>query len=140
MEPLVRAIVTVMPAAQVVVIDDNSPDGTANKVAELQDSVPQLNLLLRTTNRGFAPSYLDGFRWARLHTFDVVVTMDADYSHDPKYLPAIVGALENSDVAVGSRYAMGGGVQNWPWHRQAFSRGANLIAQRLTGVPARDVT
>lgn len=139
-EPLVRAIVAQMPQAQVVILDDQSPDGTGQKVAELQDSIPQLNLILRTTNRGFAPSYLDGFRWALLHELDAIVTMDADFSHDPKYLPAMLDALKEADVVVGSRYVRGGGVENWPWLRRVFSRAANLIAQVLTSVPVHDVT
>lgn len=139
-EPLVRAIAAQLPAAQIAVIDDQSPDGTAQWVSELQAAVPQLNLILRTRERGFAPSYLDGFRWALGGGFEAIVTMDADLSHDPKHLPMLVGALDSADVAVGSRYVRGGGVQNWPLYRRAFSQAANLVARVLTGVPVHDVT
>ncbi|TSC63370.1 MAG: Glycosyltransferases involved in cell wall bioproteini [Parcubacteria group bacterium Gr01-1014_106] len=135
-------IFSVEPRLSVLVIDDTSPDGTADVVKERMTKHPNLFLLLRSTNRGFAHSYRDGFRTALLNDrFEAVVTMDADFSHEPKELPTLIGLLEaGADVAVGSRHAQGGrfpGIALW---RRILSRFANRYVRWILGTPFTDST
>lgn len=124
-----------------LVVDDNSYDGTHELVERLARHTNRLFLLRRRDQHGFGASYLDGFQWALEGGFDSVLTMDADLSHRPEYLPEFKRALEEgADVVVGSRYAKGGGIKNWsPW-RRFLSKGANAFAKAVTGLPVRDST
>jgi dolichol-phosphate mannosyltransferase len=138
--PLSADILSRDPRLEVLVVDDNSPDGTGDLVAGAQRDEPRLHLLRRPGKLGLGTAYLDGFRFALEHAADLVLTMDCDYSHHPKYLPAILEAAERADMVIGSRYVPGGGVTNWPLRRRLLSRFANAYTSLLLGVPVRDGT
>jgi len=125
---------------EVLVVDDNSPDGTADLVADAMRDEPRLHLLKRRGKLGLGTAYLAGFRYGLDEGFDRIFTMDCDFSHNPKYLPSMLAAMEDYDVVVGSRYVRGGGVENWPWHRRLLSRFANLYARTLLRLTLRDCT
>lgn len=125
----------------ILVVDDNSPDGTCGIVTRLSMDCPgEISTLCRPGKLGLASAYVSGFQWGLKYGFDHIVEMDADNSHDPIYLPRMVTALKNSDFVVGSRYTAGGGVRGWqPW-RRLVSRGGSLYAQAILGLPIGDLT
>ena len=140
-EAIIKRLVIAVPEADILVVDDNSPDGTSDKVRILQENNPQLKLLVRMQNKGFAQSYLDGFRQALSRPeLTHIVTMDADFSHDPFYLPGMLAKSEQFDVVIGSRYAPGGGVAGWEYWRMLLSAFANRYCRTITGIPLRDCT
>jgi dolichol-phosphate mannosyltransferase len=139
-EPLARAILAAVPAVEILFVDDNSPDGTGQLVRKLAAEDRRVHLLARPGKLGLGTAYLAGFRHALEHGYEVVVTMDADFSHDPRYLPALLAGLPAHDVMIGSRYVPGGGVENWGLHRRLLSRFANFYARTLLGLRARDCT
>ena len=126
--------------AELLFIDDASPDGTAERVRALAREDPRVRLLSRPRKLGLGTAYLAGFRTGLEEGFDLVVTMDADLSHDPAHLPALVAAAGEHDVVLGSRYAPGGGVRHWGLHRRLLSRAANAFARRALALPVRDAT
>ena len=111
-----------LPAADLLVVDDNSPDGSGRWCDERAAIEPRLHCLHRAGKLGLGSATLDAFRYAIEHDYDVVVTMDADWSHDPRHLPELVAATEHADVAIGSRYVAGGAIEGWPRHRRVMSR------------------
>ena len=123
-----------------LVVDDDSPDGTAMVVTGLQQEHDRLHLIERPGRAGLASAYLEGFRWAFERDYDVVIEMDADLSHDPKDVPRLLKALEGADAVLGSRYVPGGEVRNWPWFRRALSRAGNSYARLCLGFHIRDAT
>jgi dolichol-phosphate mannosyltransferase len=126
---------------ELLIVDDDSADGTWKRVQDRIDSTPRLHLVHRKSDAGFGKSYLDGFRWAFEHNADRVFTMDADLSHRAQYLPAMRDALtQGADVVIGSRYTRGGGIQNWSRRRLLISRFANAFAKSVTRLPVRDCT
>lgn len=135
-------VFTVSPDFTVLVIDDSSPDGTAAIVTEAQRTYPRVRLLKRTRDRGFAQSYLEGFRQVLAEgEKSVIVTMDADFSHEPKELPSLLAALrQGADVAIGSRHARGGRFPDIPLWRRLLSRGANAYVRRVLNFPVADCT
>lgn len=139
---LVPALFKHMPQSSILVVDDNSPDGTSQVVLDLKKNYPNLDLHLRLGNRGFGRSYIDGFRKIKNDPrYEFVVMMDADFSHDPKIVPAMVAKLDNYDLVVGSRYIKGGRIDNWKSiKRKILSRFANLYARTILGVPVNDIT
>jgi dolichol-phosphate mannosyltransferase len=137
---LVGEILALRVPLEVLVVDDNSPDGTAEIVAQLVASDQRVHLLRRAGKLGLGTAYKAGFSYGLENGYDAVITMDADFSHHPRYLPAMLAAAANYDLVIGSRYVEGGGVENWPWHRQFLSAGANLMSRLLLGLPARDCT
>ncbi|MBE9376450.1 polyprenol monophosphomannose synthase [Saccharopolyspora sp. HNM0983] len=144
LEPVLRRVLTAVPEAHVLVVDDDSPDGTGDLADELAAADARVHVLHRTDKAGLGAAYVAGFEWAMRRGYDVLVEMDADGSHAPEDLPRLLGALgEGSDpphVVVGSRYVPGGRVVNWPWHRQMLSRGANVYSKVALGVPVNDIT
>ena len=126
---------------RVLVVDDNSPDGTG-RVADALASAhrERVAVLHRSANRGFGRSYLDGIAYALGTPADVICQMDADFSHDPDRLPDLIAATQGADLAIGSRYVEGGGIVNWPARRRALSRFANAYVRALTGLRAHDCT
>ena len=139
--PLVREIFDLARDLSVVVIDDNSPDGTGALVRKAMAEFPRLSILARPNKSGLADAYHAGFRHAILETkAEFVITMDADFSHHPRYLPDLLLAAETADMAVGSRYVPEGGVKNWSLWRRLLSYFGNLYARFVTGVPVRDLT
>lgn len=129
-----------VPTAQILVVDDNSPDGTGDVADKLAAADPQVAVMHRPDKQGLGAAYIAGFRWGLERDFAVFVEMDADGSHQPEDLPRLLAALEHADLVLGSRYVDGGRVVNWPRHREALSRGGNLYTQLALGVPLRDVT
>ena len=123
-----------------LVVDDNSPDKTAEKVKELQQLYPNLHLEERPGKAGLGTAYLFGFQWALDRHFEAIVQMDADLSHDPKDVPRLVAELENHDLVIGSRYVEGVSVVNWPIRRLILSYSANLYSRIITGMPINDAT
>ena len=123
-----------------LVIDDNSPDGTAKKVEELQTLFPNLHLEKRPGKAGLGTAYLFGFHWALDNDFDAFVQIDADLSHNPKDIPRLVSNLEENDLVIGSRYVEGISVVNWPIRRLILSYGANMYSRLITGMPINDGT
>jgi dolichol-phosphate mannosyltransferase len=138
---LIDTLLDLYPAIHILVVDDHSPDGTAAVVRAIQSQRCNLMLLERSKNRGFAPSYRDGFRqvcaesWCR-----AVVTMDADFSHDPAEIGQMLSRLTDHDAVVGSRYIAGGSVRNWNRLRRMLSRGANFYLRAVLGMQVRDAT
>ena len=125
----------------VLVVDDASPDGTGAVADAVAAQHPgRVEVLHRTSNRGFGRSYVDGIRHAIARRADLICQMDADFSHDPAQLPALLAAAERADVVIGSRYVAGGGVVNWKKRRQLLSRFANAYVRAITHVAARDCT
>jgi dolichol-phosphate mannosyltransferase len=126
----------------VVVVDDNSPDGTADKVAALQAENPRAHLIRREGKLGFASAEIAGLRYAIAQQPEYVLHMDADYSHHPRYLPDMVRTARETgaDIVVGSRYVKGGGTKNWGLSRVMLSRGANLLVRTLLRLPVDDCT
>jgi dolichol-phosphate mannosyltransferase len=130
-----------LPRFRVLVVDDNSPDGTAAVVADLARDQPRVGLLSRSGKLGLGTAYLAGFRRALDEGAEFVCEMDADFSHDPRYLPALLEAAETRyDLALGSRYVRDGGTVNWGVIRQLISRGGNIYARTILGLPVMDAT
>lgn len=124
----------------VLIIDDNSPDGTAAVVRSLQQNYPQLHLQVRPWKNGLGPAYIHGFTYALAHGATELVQMDADFSHDPFDVPRLLEALHRYDVAVGSRYSDGISIINWPLRRLLLSIAGNTYARVMTGLPIKDAT
>jgi dolichol-phosphate mannosyltransferase len=126
--------------ASVLIVDDNSPDGTGALADALAESDEAVHVLHRAGKEGLGAAYRDGMRWGLSQGFDVLVEMDADGSHQPEQLPRLLDRLAVADVVVGSRWVPGGGVVNWPIERKILSRGGSGYARFALGVPVRDVT
>ena len=124
----------------VLVVDDASPDGTADVVRAHPDHGIRVYLLNREGKSGLGPAYRAGFAWARNRGYDVVVQMDADGSHPVDAVPRLVRALDDADVAIGSRYVPGGRTVDWPWHRRVVSRSGNAYVRAVLGLPVHDCT
>lgn len=140
LEKLIPAIFNLMPDISVLVVDDNSNDGTQELIENLKQNYGNLFILNRTENFGYGRSSIDGFRWALDKNYEFLVTMDADFSHDFNVIPALWGKLEDFDVVVGSRYVKGGGVTNWSYSRRILSRFANFYVKMILGLPIMDAT
>jgi dolichol-phosphate mannosyltransferase len=140
LEIIAERLRAAVPDAHLLVVDDNSPDGTGKLADELADRDEHVHVLHRTAKSGLGAAYVAGFGWARENDFDVVVEMDADGSHAPEQLPRLLAALENADLVLGSRYVPGGAVVNWPKSRELLSRGGNLYTRMLLRLPLQDAT
>lgn len=129
------------PQVHVLVVDDNSPDGTGQLADDLAAQDDHIHVLHRQGKGGLGGAYIAGFRWGLEEGYDVVVEMDADCSHQPEELGRLLKAVEQgADLAIGSRYVPGGRTVNWPWHRQILSRGGNLYTRIVLGTRIRDIT
>ncbi len=137
---LLPEILRLGPQYEVIVVDDNSPDGTGRLVSEMAASEPRLHLVQRPGKLGYASACLTGFRTALELGADYIVQMDADYSHNPDDIPRLVEAANDADMVIGSRYVKGGATQGWPLSRRIISRTANLVARLLLGLPIHDCT
>ena len=136
--PLLQEVRKELPTADVLVVDDNSPDGTGRLADDFAASDPRLHVLHRPGKLGLGTAVLTAMRYAMDHDFDFLVNMDADFSHHPRYLPALVAGMDRHDVMVGSRYVPGGGTENWPLSRRLISTGVNLLTRFLLRPGARD--
>tara|TARA_Y100001970_G_scaffold152838_1_gene187192 strand:+ start:660 stop:1373 length:714 start_codon:yes stop_codon:yes gene_type:complete len=137
---LVKQVFDLDPGYHLLIVDDNSPDGTALKVKELQSTYPNLHLEERPGKAGLGTAYLFGFKWALENNYDHIVQMDADLSHDPNDVPRLVSRLKDHDLVIGSRYVNGVSVVNWPIRRLILSYGANMYSRFITGMPINDGT
>jgi len=137
---LVGRLLEIVPAADVMLLDDNSPDGTADHAAALFGRDARFSVLRRTGARGYGRSLIDGYRKALEGGYARVVQMDADFSHDPASIPALLRAGRDADVVIGSRYCEGGGIANWPLRRKLLSRFANRYVAAITGLRVGDAT
>jgi len=139
-EPLVKEILHTVPAADVLVIDDNSPDGTGKLADDLVAADPRVHVLHRPGKLGLGTAILAGMRHAMDNDFDWLVNMDADFSHHPRYLPALLAGMKDHDLMIGSRYVTGGATLNWPWTRRLMSKAVNMLARFLMRIPAHDTS
>lgn len=135
---LIPELHSAAPDADILVIDDNSPDGTSAAVREISETDAQLRLLTRSGKLGLGTAMLTGFRYGIEHGYELLINLDADFSHDPKYIPDLLASIKQCDVAIGSRYVPGGGAVQWNWHRRLISRAINLYARCLLGLRTRD--
>ena len=137
---LISAILKFVPLAHVLIVDDASPDGTGQLADDLAAQDERIRVVHRSGKLGLGSAILCGMRYAISKGYQRFVSMDADLSHDPKYLPALVALRDRYDVMIGSRYIPGGGVENWPWTRYLISRSVNVLTRVLLGIPARDAS
>ncbi len=137
---LIHYLSTVVPDAHLLIVDDNSPDGTGKIVKEHQGRHKHLFLEERPGKMGLGTAYRFGFKWALDRDYKAIVQMDADLSHDPGDVPQLLAELKNADVIIGSRYCNGISVVNWPLSRLILSYGANLYTRIITGMPVKDAT
>jgi dolichol-phosphate mannosyltransferase len=142
LKPLTEALFSVVPKeVELLVVDDGSPDGTGELADALAQSNPRVHVLHRPRKMGLGTAYVTGFRWGLERSFEVFVEMDADFSHDPKYLSRMLELLDTHDVAIGSRYVNGGGTLNWGIGRKLLSRGGSAYARVILGAfSIRDFT
>lgn len=125
---------------RILIVDDNSPDGTGEIADRLAERLADVTVLHRDRKEGLGPAYIAGFREAMAGGAELIVSMDSDFSHDPAYLPTMLAAAENADLVLGSRYVKGGGVAEWGWIRRLISRGGSAYARAMLGVGTRDLT
>jgi dolichol-phosphate mannosyltransferase len=137
---LVPAIDKTVPGVHILVVDDGSPDGTSTFVRDMGKQRSNLFVLDRSKKEGLGKAYVAGFHWALSRGYEYIFEMDADFSHDPKYLPDFLKAIEQSDIVIGSRYLSGVNVINWPMSRLLLSYCASIVARIITGIPLRDCT
>ena len=137
---LVRRILASVSHADVLVVDDSSPDGTGAIADRMAAEEPRVHVLHRPAKEGLGKAYLAGFRWALARDYDVIGEIDADGSHQPEQLPRLLTALEDADLVIGSRWVPGGSVTNWAFTRKLLSRGGNLYTRLLLGIKVRDTT
>ncbi len=135
------AILEKLPEATLLIVDDSSPDGTGDLANRMALQNPRIKVLHRAAKQGLGKAYTDGFRHALDAGADLLIQMDADWSHDPSYLPGMVAALHNdADLVIGSRYVKGGGVRNWGILRRVVSRGGSMFARTVLALKAHDLT
>jgi dolichol-phosphate mannosyltransferase len=137
---LVAAIHTEAPAADVLIIDDNSPDGTGALADRLRARDHRVLTLHRPGKLGLGTAILTGMRFGIENGYDLLLNMDADFSHPPRYIPALLSGMETHDVMIGSRYVSGGGSANWPWSRRLISRAINTFVRLFLRIPVRDAS
>ena len=140
LENIVSRVRSSAPAADILVVDDNSPDGTGELADKLAAADDHIHVLHRAGKSGLGAAYVAGFGWGLERGYGTLVEMDADGSHDPADLPRLLTALEGADLAIGSRWVPGGVVVNWPRSREVLSRGANAYARVMLGVGVHDAT
>jgi dolichol-phosphate mannosyltransferase len=141
LESIAARLRSAVPDADLLVVDDNSPDGTGDLADKMSEADPHIQVLHRTDKAGLGPAYIAGFRWALERGYDAVVEMDADGSHQPEQLPDLLAALvAGADGVIGSRWVPGGKLQNWPRSREVLSRAANVYTRVVLGLKIKDAT
>jgi len=135
---LLDVVRDVMAHVEILVIDDNSPDGTGRWLDQRAAADPHLHVLHRRAKLGLGTATIETFQYAVTHDYDILITLDADGSHDPRHIPDMVDRLRGADVVVGSRYVAGGGIVGWPWYRLVMSRAVNWAARVLLGLSVHD--
>jgi len=139
-DKLIQEILAQSLSLDILVVDDNSPDGTGQVVEDLKKNLPQLFILHHGEKQGLGRAYIAGFKWALEKGYDYIFQMDADLSHQPKYLPILWEKLKENDLVISSRYIKGGGIVGWPWYRLFLSRFASLYARIILGIKINDLT
>ncbi|MBS1536350.1 MAG: polyprenol monophosphomannose synthase [Bacteroidetes bacterium] len=139
-EKIISAVLAVAPEINILIVDDNSPDGTSTLVEAMMKTDTRVRLLKRPGKLGLGTAYCEGFRLALDWGYDIIIEMDADFSHNPEDVPRFLEELKRSDVVIGSRYSNGVNVVNWPLRRLILSYGANLYTRIITGMPIKDAT
>ncbi|MCP4726710.1 MAG: polyprenol monophosphomannose synthase [bacterium] len=137
---IIEAVLSQDYSLEVLIVDDNSPDGTGNTVRELQEKDSRIHLLEREGKMGLGTAYICGFKYAIKNNFDYIFEMDADFSHNPTEIPNFLNSIKENDLVLGSRYIQGVNVVNWPLRRLILSYGANLYTRIITGLRVRDAT
>ena len=140
MTPITERIRKAVPDADILIADDNSPDGTGRLADDLAAADGHIHVLHRTGKEGLGAAYIAGFRWGLTAGYDVLVEHDADGSHQPEYLPQMLARLQTADAVKGSRYVPGGATEGWPLQRELLSRGGNLWTRLMLGIPVKDAT
>ncbi len=140
LRPLVEEIFSYAPETDILIVDDKSPDGTGKLADELHNQNAQVQVLHRLGKLGLGTAYIAGFKYAIEHGYDAAFEMDADFSHDPRYLPDFLEAIELADLVIGSRYIRGGDTPNWSFIRRLISGGGNIFARFMLGIPVQDCT
>ncbi|MFL5329147.1 MAG: polyprenol monophosphomannose synthase [Gemmataceae bacterium] len=138
--PLAEAIQAVAPHADLLVIDDGSPDGTGKLVENLSKKDPRVRLMQRGSKQGLGTATLAAMRYAIEHDYDYLLNLDADFSHPPRYISALLDGMKDCDVMIGSRYVPGGGTENWPLSRRMISRSVNGFVRTILRMPVRDAS
>lgn len=138
LEQLIPEIFQHLPDAEILIVDDNSPDGTGEYIRELQQTDSRLHLLERSGKLGLGTATVAAFEWGIDQEYDFLLNLDADFSHPPRFLPALVEAMSETDVAIGSRYITGGAIEGWDWKRHFMSRGINMYARCLLMLKTKD--
>jgi dolichol-phosphate mannosyltransferase len=139
-EKISRQVIAIDPRIEVLIVDDNSPDGTGQIADRLAAENPRIKVLHRAGKQGLGRAYIAGFHFGIEQKYDYIFEMDADFSHQPKYLADHLKNIQTCDISLGSRYIKGGGVENWPKTRWAISYYANVYSRIVTGLPVRDAT
>lgn len=139
-EEVLRRTRTAVPDAEVLVVDDGSPDGTADLAEKTGEEIGAVEVMRRSDRRGLGDAYRAGFAYGLERGFDVLVEMDSDLSHDPGSLPVLLAATDDHDLVIGSRYVPGGSIPSWSWHRRLLSKGGNVYSSVMLGVPVKDMT
>lgn len=139
-EKIISAVLTAAPEIHILIVDDNSPDGTSGLVEAMMLKDPRIKLLKRAGKLGLGTAYCEGFRLALDWGYEYIMEMDADFSHNPEDVPRFLEELKTNDVVIGSRYSNGVNVVNWPLRRLILSYGANLYTRIITGMPIKDAT
>ncbi len=140
LSPIVARIRAAVPEADILVVDDNSPDGTGFVADQLSAADDQVRVMHRLGKEGLGAAYLAGFAWALQECYDVIVEIDADGSHQPEQLPRLLDALRSADPVLGSRWVPGGATENWPTSRRLISKGGSAYTRLMLGVPIHDAT
>ena len=140
LRPLLREIFSNVPETDILIVDDNSPDGTGKLADEIHAENPQVHVMHRPGKLGLGTAYIAGFKYAVESGYDAAFEMDADFSHDPSYLPDFLKAIENADLVIGSRYIPGGGTPNWSSIRRLISGSGNIFARFMLNIPIQDCT
>lgn len=140
LRPILNEIFSFAPQTDVLIVDDNSPDGTGKLADEISEENPHVHVLHRSGKLGLGTAYIAGFKYAIAHDYDAAFEMDADFSHDPRYLPNFLKAIEEADLVIGSRYIPGGDTPNWSFTRRMISGCGNIFARFMLGIPVHDCT
>jgi len=139
-ESLVNKLLALPQKIDVLIVDDNSPDGTGEMADRLARDNETVHVIHRAAKMGLGSAFKDGVKWAVDHGYDLICTMDADHSHAPEHLPEMIREARHADLVIGSRYVTGGGIRNWPWTRRILSLLANFYARNMLRLNVRDCT
>ena len=139
-EKIVETVFTIEPSLEILIVDDNSPDGTGHIADGMSQQDNRIHVLHRPGKSGLGSAYIAGFQYALERDYEYIFEMDADFSHDPKYIPTFLEKIQEYDLVLGSRYIKGVNVVNWPMSRLLLSYNANVYARLVTGLPVRDAT